>query len=197
MSSTSAFSFRLAGTVILLSLFASASLSPAAAQATTSKMKGMQLSNNEPIQIESDKLEIKDPESKAMFTGNVKVVQGTTTLQAGKMVVFYKKGGGSISGGNAEIDRIEVDQKVFLQSGTQQATADTGEIETFLLGVRGAEGPDIDVYSLQSPLGSAITGAHAGEQRTYSVPSGASVPVTLLKAVPYGIHAPNSKSGAA
>ena len=74
---------------------------------------------------------------------------------------------------------------------------DTGEIETFLLGVRGAEGPDIDVYSLQSPLGSAITGAHAGEQRTYSVPSGASVPVTLLKAVPYGIHAPNSKSGAA
>ena len=26
-----------------------------------------------------------------------------------------------------EIDRIEVDQKVFLQSGTQQATADTGE----------------------------------------------------------------------
>ena len=64
-------------------------------------MKGMQLSNNEPIQIESDKLEIKDAESKAMFTGNVKVVQGTTTLQAGKMVVFYKKGGGSISGGNA------------------------------------------------------------------------------------------------
>lgn len=127
MSATSAFSFRLAGTAILLSLFASASMSSAAAQATTSKMKGMQLSNNEPIQIESDKLEIKDAESKAMFTGNVKVVQGTTTLQAGKMVVFYKKGGGSISGGNAEIDRIEVDQKVFLQSGTQQATADTGE----------------------------------------------------------------------
>ena len=127
MSATSAFSFRLAGTFILLSLFASATVSPAAAQATTSKMKGMQLSNDQPIQIESDKLEIKDAESKAMFDGNVKVVQGTTTLQAGKMVVFYKKGGGSISGGNAEIDRIEVTQKVFLQSGTQQATADTGE----------------------------------------------------------------------
>ncbi|MEK1925022.1 LptA/OstA family protein [Rhizobium giardinii] len=124
MSAISAFSFRLAGTFILLSLFAS---TPLAAQETTSKMKGLQLSNDEPIQIESDKLEIKDPESKAIFTGNVKVVQGTTTLQAGSMVVYYKKGGGAISSGNADIDRIEVDKKVFLQSGTQQATADSGE----------------------------------------------------------------------
>ena len=30
---------------------------------------------------------------------------------------------------------------------------DTGEIETFLLGVRGAEDADIEVYSMQSPLG--------------------------------------------
>ncbi|BBZ54653.1 MULTISPECIES: GreA/GreB family elongation factor [Mycobacteriaceae] len=68
---------------------------------------------------------------------------------------------------------------------------DTGDIETFLLGVRGAEDPDVDVYSMQSPLGSAVAGAHVGEQRTYSIPSGASVPITLLKAVPYGMHAPN------
>jgi transcription elongation GreA/GreB family factor len=67
---------------------------------------------------------------------------------------------------------------------------DTGEIETFLLGVRGAEDTDIDVYSMQSPLGSAIAGARPGEQRTYSIPSGANLPVTLLKAVPYGMHAP-------
>ncbi len=127
MSATSAFSFRLAGTVILLSLFATAPLSSASAQATTSKMKGLELSNDEPIQIESDKLEIKDAESKALFSGNVKVVQGTTVLQAGSMVVYYKKGGGAISGGNADIDRIEVSNRVFLQSGTQQATADNGE----------------------------------------------------------------------
>jgi len=67
---------------------------------------------------------------------------------------------------------------------------DTGEIETFLLGVRGAEDADIDVYSMQSPLGSAIAGACTGEQRTYSIPSGSHLPVTLLKAVPYGTHAP-------
>jgi transcription elongation factor GreA len=69
---------------------------------------------------------------------------------------------------------------------------DTGETETFLLGVRGAEDADIDVYSMQSPLGSAIAGARPGEQRTYSIPSGANLHVTLLRAVPYGMHAPKS-----
>jgi transcription elongation factor GreA len=69
---------------------------------------------------------------------------------------------------------------------------DTGEIETFLLGVRGAEDADIDVYSMQSPLGRAIAGALPGEQRTFSIPSAANLPVTLLKAVPYGMHAPKS-----
>ena len=67
---------------------------------------------------------------------------------------------------------------------------DTGDTETFLLGVRGVEDADIDVYSMQSPLGSAIAGARVGEQRTYSIPSGANLPVTLLKAVPYGMHTP-------
>ena len=69
---------------------------------------------------------------------------------------------------------------------------DTGEIETFLLGVRGAEDADIDVYSMQSPLGNAIAGAYVGEQRTYSIPSGANLPITLLRAVPYGMRTPKS-----
>ena len=62
---------------------------------------------------------------------------------------------------------------------------DTGEIETFLLGLRGAEEADIEVYSPRSPLGAAIIGARTGEQRTYAIPSGISVSVTLLEAVPY------------
>ena len=69
---------------------------------------------------------------------------------------------------------------------------DTGEIETFLLGVRGVEDADIDVYSIQSPLGSAIAGARPGEQRSYSIPSGPNLAVTPLKAVPYGMHTPKS-----
>lgn len=74
---------------------------------------------------------------------------------------------------------------------------DTGEIETFLLGVRGIEDADVDVYSTQSPLGNAIIGARPGEQRIYSIPSGANLPVTLLEAVPYGSHTPETARHAA
>ncbi|APO73291.1 organic solvent tolerance OstA-like protein [Rhizobium etli 8C-3] len=129
----------LGGSALALLLMAGAAL----AQATTSQMDGLKLDSNQPIQIESDKLEIHDQEHKADFTGNVKVVQGKTTLQAGHMTVFYKAQGGdtqpngakadvgaaSISSGNADIDRIIVTDKVFLSSGTQTATADNGSFD--------------------------------------------------------------------
>ena len=116
----------------------------AAAQSTTSSMEGLKLSNDQPIAIESDQLEVRDQEHKAYFTGNVKVVQGTTTLQAGKMTVLYKSktgetapAGASITGGNADIEKIFVDNSVYLTSGTQKATADKGEFDmaaqTFIL----------------------------------------------------------------
>jgi transcription elongation GreA/GreB family factor len=70
---------------------------------------------------------------------------------------------------------------------------DTGDTETFLLGVRGPEYGDMEVYSNQSPLGAAIMGARPGERRTFTLPSGANLTVTLLKAVPYGIHTADSK----
>ncbi|TDW37139.1 lipopolysaccharide export system protein LptA [Rhizobium azibense] len=129
----------LGGSALGLLLMAGAAF----AQATTSQMDGLKLDSNQPIQIESDKLEIHDQEHKADFTGNVKVVQGKTTLQAGHMTVFYKAQGGdaqpngakadagaaSISSGNADIDRIIVTDKVFLSSGTQTATADNGSFD--------------------------------------------------------------------
>lgn len=65
---------------------------------------------------------------------------------------------------------------------------DTGDTETFLLGVRGAEYGDIEVYSMQSPLGAAIAGARRGERRSYTLPSGATLTVTILEAVPFGMH---------
>ena len=46
---------------------------------------------------------------------------------------------------------------------------------------------------MQSPLGHVIAGARPGAQRTYSIPSGANLPVTLPKAVPYGVHLPNGR----
>jgi transcription elongation GreA/GreB family factor len=71
---------------------------------------------------------------------------------------------------------------------------DTADEETFLLGLRDAEQPGhddrdgIEVYSPTSPLGMAVTGARPGDQRSYRVPSGTTVRVTLLDAVPYGRH---------
>lgn len=92
-------------------------------------MEGMQISNDEPIAIESDQLEIRDQERKAFFTGNVKVVQGTTTLQSGKMTVQYKGEGSSLTSGDADIEKIFVDNQVYLSSGDQKATADHGEFD--------------------------------------------------------------------
>ncbi|MBY5355665.1 LPS ABC transporter substrate-binding protein LptA [Rhizobium leguminosarum] len=124
----------------------------AGAQSTT--MSGMKLSNDQPIQIESDKLEIHDQEHTALFTGKVKVVQGTTTMQSGKMTVYYKdkaakpaadgaqpaaqpEQSASLASGSADIDKILVTDKVLLTSGTQTATADDGNFDmasqTFIL----------------------------------------------------------------
>jgi len=120
------------------------------AQETTSQMDGLKLSNDEPIQIESDQLEIKEQEKKAYFTGNVKVVQGTTTMRAGKMTVLYTGEGSSMTSGNADIEKIFLDDNVLLTSGTQQATAQEGEFDmptqTFILSgeqVVLTEGPNV------------------------------------------------------
>jgi lipopolysaccharide export system protein LptA len=104
-----------------------AGFAPAAlAQSTKSNMDNLKLSNDKPIQIESDSLEIREQDKTALFSGNVKVVQGTTTLQSGKMVVHYRGEGTTVTNGNADIEKIDVTEKVFLSSGTQQATADKG-----------------------------------------------------------------------
>ncbi|MBW3097592.1 LptA/OstA family protein [Pseudohoeflea coraliihabitans] len=103
---------------------------PAMAQSSSTSMPGLAISNDQPIQIESDKLEIKEAEKKAVFTGNVKVSQGDTLLQSGAMTVFYKGGtGGAMSSGGADIDRIEVSDKVLLKTETQTASADRGHFD--------------------------------------------------------------------
>jgi lipopolysaccharide export system protein LptA len=53
------------------------------------------------------------------------VVQGDTVLQSGKMIVYYG-GGGSVTAGATDIEKIEVSGGVVLQSGNQTATADRG-----------------------------------------------------------------------
>ncbi|HJB09786.1 MAG TPA: transcription elongation factor GreA [Candidatus Brachybacterium merdavium] len=57
---------------------------------------------------------------------------------------------------------------------------------TFLLGNREiAEGTDLEVFSTESPLGSAIHGAKVGETVDYTAPTGKSLPVEIVKCTPY------------
>lgn len=102
---------------------------PAAAQQTKSNFGGMKIDGDQPIEIESDKLEVRDTDGVAIFTGNVNVVQGPTLMKAGRMMVYYARSEGapqaaSATPGSGNIDRLEVDGKVYVKSDTQIATAD-------------------------------------------------------------------------
>lgn len=50
------------------------------------------LQKNRPIEISSDKLDVLQAEHKAIFSGNVIAVQGTTNMRAAQMTVFYRGG---------------------------------------------------------------------------------------------------------
>ncbi len=58
------------------------------------------------------------------------------------------------------------------------------EPERFLIGSR-EDKADIPVYSANSPLGLALTGAKVGDKVSYTLPNGRSMTVDLLSAEPY------------
>ncbi len=60
------------------------------------------------------------------------------------------------------------------------------EVERFLLGSRedNTHG-DLEVFSAQSPMGKALEGAKVGDHVSYATPSGHTLSVELLSALPY------------
>ncbi|MBZ9849465.1 LPS ABC transporter substrate-binding protein LptA [Mesorhizobium sp. CA14] len=121
-----------------------------AQSSATSQIPGLKLSGDQPIQIESDKLEVRQAESMAVFSGNVTVNQGPTLLKAGKMTVYYVKdanagksaaAGASAMTGAANIDHLEVENKVYVKSNDQVATGDSGtfDMKTQVLVLKGKE----------------------------------------------------------
>jgi len=78
--------------VLSLVVFNAGSLS---AQTTAKKVdtSGLSKSNKkkQPVDIESDKMEIVDKDNKAIFVGKVKAVRGDTTLNSDKLVVDFIK----------------------------------------------------------------------------------------------------------
>lgn len=113
----------------------------------------MGIGGDEPVEIESDKLEVMDRQSTAIFTGNVTLVQGDLLLRTVKLTVYYTQpapaatastapdagqnagsvipaqtGGGPASAGT-EVERMIAEGKVYLDKGGQVVTGDRGEFE--------------------------------------------------------------------
>lgn len=104
-------------------------LAPAALAQDNGRMTGLKLDGDKPIQIESDHLEVRENDGIAIFTGNVAVVQGPMLMRSGKMTVYYDKQSGSAATGSADIDRLIVENKVYVKSEGQVATADQGSFD--------------------------------------------------------------------
>ena len=63
-----------------------------AMQGVPNAMQGFSQNRDKPIQIEAAQLEVRDKKKEAAFSGNVKVVQGDTTMSSKSLVVFYDQG---------------------------------------------------------------------------------------------------------
>ena len=102
-------------------------VSAAGAQSFGKAFEGMG-DNDQPIQIEADRLEITDNQNIALLTGNVNVTQGNTLLKASRIKVFYLSEG-QRSRSSSGIKQIEAAGKVAIRSQGNRATADTAIVD--------------------------------------------------------------------
>ncbi len=126
-------------------------------------LQGFQQNRSQPVQIEAARLEVRDKDKIATFTGNVKVVQGDTTMRCKTLVVFYEqqnqgrpagqaapamKAATPGPGGSSQISRLEAKGSVIVTQKDQTATGDTGLFDmkantvTLLGNVAGQPGPE-------------------------------------------------------
>ena len=83
----------LAAAAFALALIASdGARAQSAVSGVPNAMQGFSQNRDQPIQIEAASLEMRDKKKEATFSGNVKVVQGDTTMTSKSLVVFYDSG---------------------------------------------------------------------------------------------------------
>ncbi|WP_249140069.1 MULTISPECIES: LptA/OstA family protein [Bradyrhizobium] len=121
-------------------------------QGVPNAMQGFSQNRDQPIQIEAASLEMRDKKKEATFAGNVKVVQGDTTMTSKSLVVFYESGGdkpatpqptaakGAKSapmqsttpgpGGSSSIKRLEARGNVVVTQKEQVVTGETAIFDT-------------------------------------------------------------------
>jgi len=152
--------------------------------------------NKEPINIDADRLDVFDKESRAVFAGNVVAVQGDTTMKCTTLTVFYeqnRQGGAGAAkpaaaaapGGNENaIKKIDCKGPVTIVSKTQVATGDNATFDrvanrVYLIGnVALSDGPNVTrgeriVYDLNSGVANVET-APGGRVKALFVPGSAS-----------------------
>ena len=87
----------------------------------------------------------------------------------------------------AEVGETPADDGI-VEPGMKVTTRFVGDtdVEVFLLGAREIETPeDLQVYSPQSPMGSAINGKRVGDKVEFDAPNGKKLQVEIVHAVPY------------
>ncbi|MGQ0843228.1 MAG: transcription elongation factor GreA [Sporichthyaceae bacterium] len=86
---------------------------------------------------------------------------------------------------NAQVGEAPADDGVVGLGMVVTVSFGDGDEEKFLLGSREVKPDDMDAYSERSPLGAAVLGKRKGETASYTLPSGASVKVTIVDATPF------------
>lgn len=102
-------------------------------------VQGFSQNRDKPIQIDAASLEMRDKDKAATFSGNVKVVQGDTTMRSKTLVVFYDndtapgakpkpamKSATPGPGGSSSIRRLEARGGVIVTQKDQTVTGDRG-----------------------------------------------------------------------
>jgi len=112
-------------------------------------MQGFSQNRDQPIQIEAASLEMRDKKKEATFAGNVKVVQGDTTMTSKSLVVFYDQNNAAAPapaakgaksgpiqsatpgpGGSSSIRRLEAKGGVVVTQKDQVVTGETAIFDT-------------------------------------------------------------------
>lgn len=96
-------------------------------QGVPNAMQGFSQNRDQPIQIEAASLEMRDKKKEATFAGNVKVVQGDTTMTSKTLVVFYE----------SSSDKAAAPQAAPAK-GTKSAPAQSAPIQSATPGPGGA-----------------------------------------------------------
>lgn len=82
------------------------------------------VSENAPVEIEADSLEVRKNDGVAVFAGNVKARQGDVTITGTSMRVHYDEASKTDDGEAPGISRIEIDGDVLVTAGNEKASGD-------------------------------------------------------------------------